>query len=181
MSKIDAGPHDYLAETIHSLGHEGLLLASVSPAGKPNAMAIGWGQIGIMWRMPIFVVAVRFSRHTFECIEHTGDFTVNVAPADMTEVVEFCGSCSGRDRDKFAERGLTVLPGQNVKSPLIEQCVIHYECRVVGFTDVEPGNLTDEVKQSCYPHGDFHRVYFGEILRVCADPDARKRVSLAKT
>jgi len=180
MSKIEAAPHDYLAETIHSLGHEGLLLASVSPVGKPNAMAIGWGQIGVMWRMPILVVPVRVSRYTFQCIEHTRDFTVNVVPAEMTEVVEFCGSCSGRDRDKFAEKGLIALPGQKVKSPIIEQCVINYECRVVGFTNVEPGNLTEQVKQSCYPQGDFHRMYFGEILRVCADPDARKRVSLAR-
>jgi flavin reductase (DIM6/NTAB) family NADH-FMN oxidoreductase RutF len=180
MPKIEGSPHEYVAETLHALAHEGLLLASVAPNGKPNAMTIGWGQIGIMWRLPVFVVPVRFSRYTFECIEHTGDFTVNVLPADLVAVAEFCGTVSGRDRDKFAERGLRAVPGQRVKSALIEQCVIHYECHVRGFTNVEGANLSADVGADCYPEGNFHRLYHGEILRVCADPDARQRVSLAQ-
>jgi len=181
MPKIEAQPHDYLNETIHSLGAEGLLLASLSPQGKPNTMAIGWGQIGIMWRRPVFVVPVRFSRYTFQCIEHTGDFTVNVVPAEMAEVVEYCGTVSGRDHDKFAEKGLIAAPGQTVKSPIIEQCVINYECRVIGFADVQGDHLAAEVREDCYPQGDYHRLFFGQILRVCADPDARQRVSYARS
>jgi len=180
VPKIEAQAQDYLAETIYALGHEGLLLASVAATGKPNAMAIGWGQIGVMWGRPILVVPVRFSRYTFECIEHTKDFTVNVAPAELAWLVEFCGTCSGRERDKFAEKGLLATPGQHVKSPIIEQCVIHYECRVVGFTNVEEKNISAQVREECYPQGNFHRLYYGQVLRVCADADARQRVSLAK-
>jgi flavin reductase (DIM6/NTAB) family NADH-FMN oxidoreductase RutF len=135
-------------------------------------MTIGWGTIGIIWGKPIFVVLVRPSRYTHGLIEQMEDFTVNVPAADMADVVAFCGSASGRDHDKFAEKGLIAVPGRKVKSPIIDQCVIHYECKVVHKNDVLKDNLASEIISSAYPRGDFHTIYYGEILSVYASPDA---------
>ena len=170
--KIEASPTDYLKETLDKLRNPGLLLVSVDADGKPNAMTIGWGTIGIIWGKPIFVVLVRPSRYTHGLIEQTEDFTVNVPSADMADVVAFCGSASGRDHDKFAEKGLVAVPGRKVKSPIIDQCVIHYECKVVHKNDVLKDNLAGEIISSAYPRGDFHTIYYGEILSVYASPDA---------
>jgi len=111
MPKIEVAWDSYLNETTDRLS-EGLLLASLDPEGKPNAMAIGWGSVGIVWSRPMFVVLVRHSRYTYECIEASGDFTVNVPSPDMVEAVNFCGTVSGRDHDKFAECGFTVGQSQ---------------------------------------------------------------------
>ena len=171
-NKVEVSYTDYLKETLDALRKPGLLLVSADASGKPNAMTIGWGTIGIIWGKPIFIVLVRPSRYTHGLIEHTEDFTVNVPSTDMADVVAFCGSASGRDHDKFAEKGLVAVPGRKVKSPIIDQCVIHYECKVVHKNDVLKGNLASEIISSAYPRGDFHTIYYGEILSVYASPDA---------
>ncbi len=56
----------------------GLLLASVDSKNKPNAMAMGAGSVGPLLKSAIFVIWARPSRHTYNLIEETCDFTVNV-------------------------------------------------------------------------------------------------------
>lgn len=177
MAKIEANYTDYLKETIDVMGKGGLLLASKDKDGKPNAMTIGWGTIGIIWGKPIFVVLVRPSRYTYDLIEVTDDFTVNVPPPELSDEVLFCGTVSGREHDKFAEKGLTALEGKKVKSPIVQECVIHYECKVVHKNDVLKEKLASEIISSAYSGGDFHRIYFGEIVDVYADSDAQERLS----
>jgi flavin reductase (DIM6/NTAB) family NADH-FMN oxidoreductase RutF len=177
VTKIEASYTDYLKETNKMLGQGGLLLVSVDDQGNPNAMTIGWGTVGIIWGKPIFVVLVRPSRYTHGLIEITGDFTVNVPTPELADEVSYFGTVSGRDQDKFKAKGLTTTPGKKVKSPIVEECVIHYECRVVHKNDVIPDELTEEIRNSAYPQGDFHRIYFGEILAVYADVDAKKRLA----
>ena len=49
MSEKTEIPYDVkLKETLNSLADEGLLLVSQGNDGKPNAMAIGWGTIGVI-------------------------------------------------------------------------------------------------------------------------------------
>jgi len=168
MPKIEVAWDEYLNETTDRLP-DGLLLTSLDPEGKPNTMAIGWASIGIVWSRPMFIVLVRHSRYTYECIEATGDFTVNVPAPGMAEAVNFCGSVSGRDHDKFAECGLTVGQSQTITSPYIDECELVYECKVVQHTDVVPENFVPEIIDKFYAGGDFHRIYFGQILRTIAE------------
>ncbi|MBM3474282.1 MAG: flavin reductase family protein [Armatimonadetes bacterium] len=161
---------DHYAEVCKALGDWGALLLSLDANGKPNPMTIGWGSLGIVWSRPMWVVLVRPSRYTYGCLEETGDFTVNVPPAALDDVAMFCGTVSGRDHDKIAEKGLTVLPSETIRSPGIVECPIIYECKVVQKTDVVPEAFDPRITQQCYPQGDFHRVYFGEVLRTTADP-----------
>ena len=177
MPKIEVSYTDYLKETNKMLGHGGLLLASTDAKGNPNAMTIGWGTIGIIWAKPIFVVLVRPSRYTYDLIEITNDFTVNVPTPKLADKVSYFGTVSGRNQNKFKAKGFTLSPGKKVKSPIIEECVINYECRVVHKNDVIPDRLADEIRYSAYRQGDFHRIYFGEILTVYADIDAKEKLA----
>jgi flavin reductase (DIM6/NTAB) family NADH-FMN oxidoreductase RutF len=176
MSKIKAHYTDYLKETLEVLHGDGLLLVSVDARGKPNTMAIGWGTIGVIWGKPIFIVLVRPSRYTHRFMEQADDFTVNVPPPELSDITAFCGRVSGRDHDKFKEKRLIAVPGKKVKSPIIEQCVIHYECKVVHKNSVLKNGLASSIIASYYPKGDLHTVYFGEIVSVYASRDARKRL-----
>ncbi|MFW6189019.1 MAG: flavin reductase family protein [Planctomycetota bacterium] len=154
-----------LPETIERMRTDGLLLTSVGADGRPNVMTIGWGNPGIIWGRPIFTVYVRPSRYTFGNIQQTGQFAVCVPTADMGDECMLCGSKSGRDTDKFAEAGLTAAEAQTVDAPLIEQCLRFYECRVVSVGDVVDAAVDAEIRKGCYPEGDFHRIYFGRVLR----------------
>jgi len=176
MPKVAAKHTDYLRETLDALADPGCLLATRGNDGTQNAMTIGWGTIGIIWGRPVFVVLVRPSRHTWKLLEENGDFTVNVPPPELREAVGICGSRSRRDHDKFAETGLTPVPSRRVAAPVIEQCVIAYECRTIHRNHVVPEALAPAVARDCYRSGDFHTLYFGQILGVLAEPDARERL-----
>lgn len=171
MSLQRVEPFTHFNETVEMMHRHGLLLVGARPGAPCNTMTIGWGTLGIIWGRPIFTVLVRPSRFTYEFLEAHGEFTVNVPTPDMAETVQFCGTVSGRDHDKFVERGLTPAPAQTVSVPVIEQCAIHYECRVVHRNDVLPPQLADEVKFSAYSSGDYHRIYDGEIVCVTANPE----------
>ena len=92
-----------------------------------NTMTIGWLTIGYVWRTPILMVAVRSSRHTFSIIEVSDDFTVSIPSLNMQREIEFCGTKSGRDYDKFKECNLQISESQDVATPIIRVPGIHFE------------------------------------------------------
>ena len=155
---------DCSAETFRAFDEDRVLLVSQGKEGPPNAMTIGWGQLGIVWRRPVFTVLVRPSRYTYKLMEETGNFSVNIVPPQLKEVAAYCGSVSGRDRDKFKEKGLTAVPSLKIKTPIIKECILHFECQVVNKNDLVPSEMAPSMVSLLYPKGDFHRIYFGEIL-----------------
>lgn len=176
MDKQDIRLFELWDETIGMLTHEGILLCSVSSEGKPNAMTIGWMTAGVAWGKPVLAVCVRPSRHTYTYLEQVPEFTVNVLPPKFAEALQFCGTASGRDVDKFAHTGLTPVSARRVKVPIIQQAVVHYECRIVHKNDILPEQLDPDILRHYYPQPDYHRVYMGEVLAVYADVDARTQL-----
>ena len=151
-------------ETVATLNDGGLLLAATKPNGESNAMTIGWGSIGSIWGRPMFIVMVRPTRYTYQFIEASGEFTVNVPTPAMKEFTLYCGTKSGREGDKFARFQMSVTPGQKVQAVTIDACPLVYECRVVHKNDVLPTTLDPTIDSRFYPDRDYHRVYYGEIL-----------------
>jgi flavin reductase (DIM6/NTAB) family NADH-FMN oxidoreductase RutF len=131
-----------------------------------NTMTIGWAMFGFIWQKPIMMVAVRTSRHTFGIMEKAVDFTVTVPAVGMAEALAFCGSKSGRDVDKFKQCKLEITNGVKVVSPIIKTPGIHYECKIVYKSAMNPAFLDAEYDRFLYPQKDYHTLYFGEIL-VC--------------
>ena len=168
MIKLEVPLTAYAEETMNILGSCGCLLVSGN-VEKANVMTIGWGLIGRLWSKPFFMVAVRPSRYTYEFIEKTDDFTVNVPKRGMEEIVDYCGSVSGREHDKFKEKGLVLTPGRKINSPIISDCIIHYECKVSYKTRVIHNRLPKDILMSSYPNRNYHTLYFGEILATYAN------------
>jgi flavin reductase (DIM6/NTAB) family NADH-FMN oxidoreductase RutF len=170
MAKNKIGFHESTSELMRAFEEDRVLLVGQGKEGPPNPMAIGWGQIGILWRRPVFTALVRPSRYTYRLIEETGDFTVNIVPGALKDTVQFCGTVSGRDRKKLEEKKLTPLPSSSVNTPILKEGILHYECKVIYKTDLIPGELDKSIKAGLYPKGDYHRLYFGEIL-ACVKED----------
>ena len=55
-------------------------------------------------------------------------FTVNLATEEMAEQVDYVGTVSGRQNDKFAHTGWSARPADKVDAPYIEECPISLEC-----------------------------------------------------
>ena len=177
MSKVTVRYTQYFTETMRRMREDGLLLVTAGKDSKPNVMTIGWGMTGSIWGRPIFIVLVRPSRYSYTKLEELGEFTVNVPPPELAGAVSHCGNVSGRDHDKFREMKLTPAPSRQVRPPIIEQCVVHYECRTLHSNDIIPAALAQSVLDEFYAADDFHRVYFGEIVAAYADEDAGKRLA----
>ena len=163
---------DHFEAVMKAMTSRGLLLGAYDADDRANAMTIGWGMLGSIWSMPMWIVLARPSRYTHQCIEHTGCFSVNVPGRAQERACGVCGSRSGRDGGKLAEAGLTPEKGENVLAPTLAECPIVYECRVVHRNDVLPDQLIAELMNGPYADGDFHRVYFGRILSARAAADA---------
>jgi flavin reductase (DIM6/NTAB) family NADH-FMN oxidoreductase RutF len=176
MAKQALEPFAYLPQFMKLLVKPGALLTTLDQDGRPNIMTIGWSQVGVLWNRPVCLAYVRPSRHSFTCLEQVRQFTVNLVPPSLAKAAALCGSKSGRELDKFAAAKLAATPGQKVKPPSIEAGILHYECNVVHYNDLLPLNLRHDLIDACYPGGDFHRLYFGEIVACYGDPDALKKL-----
>ena len=159
-----------LGITYQKMLKPGLLLVSEDEAGKPNVMTIGVAAIATFPGRPVFIVWVRPSRYTCGLIEDSGNFSVNVPRDGMEKIVSYCGAVSGRDHDKFAEKNLTAVQSRTISSPIIAEFAIHYECEVVDKVDTSPDNMAEHLRKY-YEIGDYHRLFFGQILATYADKE----------
>ena len=130
-----------------------------------NTMTISWGSIGFMWGRPIFMVLVRKSRYTHTLIENSQEFTISIPQDDMLkEALSICGTRSGKDIDKFQICKLTIQKGRILSTPIISNCKLQYECKVVYSQDMDQNKLSTILKNQNYSTGDYHTLYYGEIL-----------------
>jgi len=163
MSTTEVGTYDLTNESIQALENGGMLLTT---GEQGNPMTIGWGVVGSIWGRPVFQVLVRPSRYSFSLLEELAEFTVCLPSDGQQKVLAVCGSKSGRDLDKIDACSLSLGASERVSVPYITECAAHYECRVIHVNDVVNATLAPDLIARSYPKGDFHRVYFGEILGV---------------
>ena len=151
------------------------ILITAQHNDKVNPMTIGWGHIGIEWGKPIFVAYVRESRFTRELLDQTREFTVNI-PLEQADpdILRICGTMSGRDVDKVALAGLTVVPSEKIDAPGLKEFPLTLECKVLYRQLQDLNALSEEILNRYYPQNvagtfsgsnrDTHYMYFGEIL-----------------
>lgn len=155
--------NEYSKEALEQLKKGAFL--TVKDNNRVNTMTIGWGNIGFIWGKPIFMVLVRYSRYTYNLIDKSKEFTISIPiNKDLRKELAYCGTHSGRDVDKFKECNLTILDGQKISTPIIGECELHYECKVVYQQTMEPGTLDNDIRNKNYSDNDYHVMYFGEIL-----------------
>ncbi|WP_315118180.1 flavin reductase family protein [uncultured Clostridium sp.] len=153
-----------MGKAIEVIRDKGAFL-TVKDGDKVNTMTIGWANIGYQWKKPILTVLVRKSRYSYELIENTEEFTVSMPlNVDLKKELTICGSKSGRDIDKFKECNLVLEEGKKTTTPIIGNCDMHFECKIVYKQEMEPSLLCDEIKDGAYKNGDYHVLYYGEIL-----------------
>ena len=105
------------------------VLVSCGSMEHPNALTVAW--TGIVNTKPAMTyISLQKSRYSYELIDQTGEFVINLVPQSMVKAADFCGVRSGRDMDKFAHCGFTPQRMTRVGAPGIEQSPINVECRV---------------------------------------------------
>lgn len=94
-----------------------------------NAITIAWVGTASS-EPPIITIGVRPTRYSYGLIQRYGDFVVNLPRKDQVPVLDYCGSVSGRNEDKFAKANLTPVKADAVRAPLVQEFSINIECKV---------------------------------------------------
>jgi flavin reductase (DIM6/NTAB) family NADH-FMN oxidoreductase RutF len=144
------------------IGSDWMLITAGSPQAF-NTMTASWGGMGIIWNKKVCFCVVRPTRHTRLFTERSGYFTLSFFEERYRDVLNYCGSHSGRDVDKIKETGLTPVFGDN--TVYFAEARLVFECKKVYYQDIDPGNFLDPaIDQRNYPLKDYHRLYVGEIV-----------------
>ena len=120
---------------------------------QANIITIAW--VGTVCSDPPAVsISVRPERFSHRLLVEGGEFVVNLPRADQAPIVDFCGHVSGRDLDKWQACKLTQAAATKVGVPLIAECPVALECRIIQ-------HLTLGV----------HDLFVGEVLAVQVDEE----------
>ena len=97
--------------------------------GKDNVFTVAWAGT-INSKPPMLSISVRKSRYSYEMINKTGEFVVNLVTERLAFAADYCGVKSGKDIDKFKEAKLSIKSASAVCAPLIEESPVNLECKV---------------------------------------------------
>jgi flavin reductase (DIM6/NTAB) family NADH-FMN oxidoreductase RutF len=141
------------------------VLVSCGSGPRANIITLAWA--GTLCSDPPHVgLGIRPNRHSHGLISEAQEFVVNLPRADQAKLVDYCGTVSGRDEDKWKACGFTHAPASQVGVPLIAECPVNIECRVRQTLSLGS-----------------HDLFVGEVVCVQMDEsvlDDRGRLDVAK-
>ena len=97
---------------------------------KVNMLTIAWTGI-VCTKPPMTYISVRPERYSYDLIDKSGEFVINLTTTSMAKQVDFCGVRSGKDFDKAQICGFDLINADVVDVPLIAQSPVCLECKVV--------------------------------------------------
>ena len=108
------------------------VMVSCGDMEKSNIITVAW--CGITNTIPPKTyISVRPSRYSYNIIKESGEFVINLVPATLAKMADFCGVYTGKKVDKFQKCGFTKEKATNVSAPLISECPISIECKVTDI------------------------------------------------
>jgi flavin reductase (DIM6/NTAB) family NADH-FMN oxidoreductase RutF len=116
------------------------LLVGADVNGKPNFMAVAWGGIAC-GDPPMISVAIRQGRHTLKGIKQNQTFSVNIPSVEVVKETDYCGMVSGAKVDKVLACHFEVFYGKLGSAPLVKQCPVNLECKVVQILNLGSHSL----------------------------------------
>jgi flavin reductase (DIM6/NTAB) family NADH-FMN oxidoreductase RutF len=106
-----------------------VVVVSCGTGSQANLITLAW--VGTVCSdPPQLSIKIRPSRHSYGLIKDVGQFVVNIPTADQLHHVDYCGTVSGKDKDKWNECGLSPAPAQVVQVPLIADFPVNIECEL---------------------------------------------------
>lgn len=130
-----------------------------------NMMTASWGGFGVLWHKPVVWIFVRPQRYTYQFMESADSFFLSFFEEDYREVLEVCGSRSGRDMDKMHEAGVTPY-SLHEGSVGFREASYNVVCKLLYKQDIDPANMLDADIMKYYAKGDYHRMYVGEVQHI---------------
>ncbi len=106
------------------------VMVSCGTFEKSNILTVAW--TGTICTDPAMTyISIRKERYSYDIINETKEFVLNLTTKDLVNATDWCGVRSGKDYDKFKECNLTKEKANFVSCPMIKESPISIECKVV--------------------------------------------------
>jgi flavin reductase (DIM6/NTAB) family NADH-FMN oxidoreductase RutF len=126
-ARVDLGPQGFI------LPMPMTLIGADLPSG-PNFMPVAWVN-RVQFNPPRLVTGMGKPHATNAAIREHGEFSVNIPSVDMVAVTDWCGlQSAARGADKSAQ--FEVVRGSLAHAPMIAECPVSLECRVMQVVDL---------------------------------------------
>lgn len=140
-------------------------LVSAGTAEASNTMTVSWGGVGVLWGKNVVFIFVRESRYTKDFVDSGCSFSLAFLGEEYRDALRFCGTETGRGRNKWACAGLTPAVKGEIVYPAEAERV--FLCRKLAAVPITDANMLDEsLMPRWYADHDMHTMYVGEILEV---------------
>lgn len=106
-----------------------VMVSVTDKEGKSNIITVAWAGT-VCTNPPMVSISVRPSRYSYQILEETGEFVINLTNESLVQACDYCGVVSGRDVDKFAKTGLTPIPMEHVHAMGIDESPVNMECKI---------------------------------------------------
>ncbi len=140
------------------------MLVTAELEGRVNAMTASWGGMGVMWGKNVAFVVIRPTRYTKEFIDAAETFSLAFLDESHRKTLGYFGAVSGRDEDKIAKAGLSVM--HEGRTPYFGEAGIVLICRKLYAQAFDTECFIDrEPDEKWYPEKDYHTMYIAEIVK----------------
>jgi flavin reductase (DIM6/NTAB) family NADH-FMN oxidoreductase RutF len=139
-----------------------VVLVGAKVQAKPNFMTVGWVS-RVNFKPPMIAACINKAHYTPEGIIENRAFSINIPGKSMVGVTDYCGLVSGRKVDKAML--FKVFYGELQGAPMIAECPLNMECRLVDTVDLPSNYLFI---------GEIVGAYCGEEFMTDGNPDVRK-------
>lgn len=156
-------PPEAINDNVFGLIGNDWMLITAGEVKSFNMMTANWGGFGILWGKKICFCVIRPQRYTYKFMENFSSFTLSFFGKEYKDVLNFCGTTSGRDVDKVKKTGLTPVAGSS-GTVFFKEARLVLICRKIYFQDINQLNFIDPQIHENYPHKDYHRMYIGEVI-----------------
>ncbi len=127
--------------------------------GKNNIMAAGWNG-KCSYDPPMVTVALSNKGYTHNLVRQTGQFVLAVPSPGQEELLEYVGSVSGSDVDKFLERDIPTEQAAQIDVPLLSNARVNFECTVANEVVTGDHFLFVGLIRAAYYNVDKDQVFF---------------------
>jgi len=126
-----------------------VILVGANVDNKPNFLTVAACGMANA-EPPMISVAIRHDRYTDRGIRQNMTFSVNLPSRDMVRETDYCGVVSGSKFNKVEVCQFKILYGKLANAPLIEQCPVNIECKVVHILDLGSHSLVIGMVEESY-------------------------------
>ncbi|OPY89703.1 MAG: Flavoredoxin [Syntrophus sp. PtaU1.Bin208] len=110
-----------------------VVFVTTNDGTKNNIMTISWTMVVDF--TPKFAITTGPWNHSYAALRKSKECVISIPTVDLLDEVVGVGTCSGADTDKFEKFGLTPVEGKHVRPPLIKECLVNIECKVIDIVE----------------------------------------------